>query len=175
MRTPTRSTILLIILLFFIAAGVIFFVLDSFGIKLLKPAAPTEISATSSVPNTSTSNQDLVVDYPLYLIEGPIQNISDKTTPAKVTIAVKLASIFIDPEAESADTTCDLEKDAVITSFNPENNQEKPIALTDLKVNDQVVAELTGNSSLSILEGASCLIHKIRLMIPVLTPGLLIQ
>jgi hypothetical protein len=167
MRTPTRSTILLIILLFFVVAGVIFFIPDSFGIKLWKSVAPAETPATSSAPNLSAADQNLVAGYPPYLIEGPIQNVSDQTLPVKVTIAVKLASIFVSPEAESANITCDLKKDVVITAFNLATNQEKPIVLADLKINNQVVAELTGNNNVSVVEGASCLIHKVRLMIPV--------
>ncbi|MCL4406052.1 MAG: hypothetical protein M1586_01675 [Patescibacteria group bacterium] len=165
---PKNSTILLIVLLVIVATGITFFVLDSFKIKL--PDLKTPVPTTTTVPIFSSSGQKLVATYSPYLIEGPIKNIAGEKLPTKITIAIKLASIFVNPKTESVDVTCDLEKDAVIAAFDPATNKEKSIVFADLKVNDQVVADLTVNNNLSILEGASCLIHKIRFMIP--TPSL---
>ncbi len=155
-----KNIVILSVILLVAAAGIAFYFFD--GRLRETEVLPPNVSAWKG--------KQLVADYFEFLIEGAIQDISAETSPATVTIAVKLPSIFVDPDAETADVVCELKEDAEITFYDLSTGEETSVTLADLNVLNQVVAELDGMTNVSVLDGEPCVIHKIRRIIAF--PGL---
>ncbi|HOF50464.1 MAG TPA: hypothetical protein PLH22_02180 [Candidatus Colwellbacteria bacterium] len=147
-----RNIIIILSVVLLVAAGVAFYFFG--GRSRETETLPPSVSVWKG--------KQLVADYFEFLIEGAIQNISAETSPATITIAVKLPSIFVDPDAETADVVCELKEDAEIVFYDLSTREETSVTLADLNVLNQVVAELDGITNVSVLDGERCVIRKIR-------------
>lgn len=150
-----KNIVILSVVLLVAAGGIVFYFFS--GRSRENETLPPSVSVWKG--------KQLVADYFEFLIEGAIQNISAGTSPATVTIAVKLPSIFVDPDAETANVVCELKEDAEITFYDLSTREETPVTLADLNVLNQVVAELDGMANVSVLDGERCVIRKIRRII----------